>query len=122
MLGMPPLGTMLLLRGVALLTAASAMATAQVVDVGTVRIQLCTPEIVRVLAAGSSAVEAVGNKSSLVVVNEWPEEVAHTVAKDADGATEIKTEALKVVVATDGNVSFFSIDSLTGHIPFSFDF
>eukprot|EP01046_Picozoa_sp_COSAG06_P045354 COSAG06_NODE_6257_length_3011_cov_2.619849_3_plen_51_part_01 len=51
MLGMPPLGTMLLLRGVALLTAASAMATAQVVDVGTVRIQLCTPEIVRVLAA-----------------------------------------------------------------------
>jgi alpha-D-xyloside xylohydrolase len=110
MLGMPPLG-MLLLRGVALLTAVSVTATAQVVDVGAVRIQLCTPEIVRVLAAGSSAVEAVGNKSSLVVVNEWPEEVAHTVAKDADGATEIKTEALKIVVATDGNVSFFSMDS-----------
>ena len=41
---------------VALLTAVSVTATAQVVDVGAVRIQLCTPEIVRVLAAGSSAV------------------------------------------------------------------
>eukprot|EP01043_Picozoa_sp_COSAG02_P077527 COSAG02_NODE_17008_length_1036_cov_1.331910_1_plen_242_part_01 len=83
---------------------------ATVVDVGMVRIQLCTPEIVRVLAFHTPAAEHVANTSSLVVVNPWIEDVPHNVTKDATGATEITTDALKVVVCPSGNVSFFSMD------------
>eukprot|EP01043_Picozoa_sp_COSAG02_P079287 COSAG02_NODE_18267_length_949_cov_1.898824_1_plen_173_part_10 len=93
-----------------LLLAVEVVAGGTAVDVGAVRIQLCTPEIVRVLARGAPVAEHVGKTSSLVVVNPWVEDVPHNVIKDAAGATEISTAALKVVVSPSGNVSFFSSD------------
>lgn len=92
------------------LLAIEVAAAVTVVDVGMVRIQLCTPEIVRVLARRAAADEHVSNTSSLVVVNPWIEDVPHNVTKDATGATEITTDALKVVVSSSGEVSFFSKD------------
>ena len=62
---------------------------------------------------------AIDNRSSLVVVNAWSEQVKHTIARQRGGATVITTAALKIVVSAAAGefaVSFFNASSGTSSL------